>query len=372
MIWLSLLVLLLLLAGGIAAFQHFTSSGLPAPAGADGVANFRVGTHPVIVINGANSGIHVHPNSVDHVVTLRAVGAADETNNTAIPYTQSSGSGTYTFDVSGFSNDTLDLAVPALTDLQVTTTNGAINVNGVSGQMVLSASNSSIAIIGSTLDGSSSLNAEDGGFLLNTVTFSGAANLISGNGNVTLTRVTFLGPATISARGPTALSEDSFADTATLNVGNSPLTTTNTTFKRTAVFNATNGDLSLTSTTFAGLLTVTNSNTFTTIQTAFQAGATVKASQALNLSATFGEQGTYQFTTSDGDIDLTLASVLSFHLNASATNGSIHSDFPAIRVTTDPNTNATQAHGDVSQHGEVSTLTFTLTANNGAVRIHRA
>src|SRR5215469_6992912 len=213
-IWPFLLILLLLLAGGIYTFQRFNPSGLPSPAGADGVANFRVGTHPVIVINGASSGINVHPNSVDHVVTLRAVSGPDDTNNTAIPYTQSSDGQTYTFDVSGFSSDMLDLAVPALTDLQVTATDGAINLNGVSGQMVLGASNAAITITGSTLDGSSSLNANNGGLILNTVTFSSGANLVSGNSDVTLTRVHFHGPATLGSSGSVALTQDTFADTA--------------------------------------------------------------------------------------------------------------------------------------------------------------
>ncbi|HKF36292.1 MAG TPA: DUF4097 family beta strand repeat-containing protein, partial [Ktedonobacteraceae bacterium] len=111
--------------------------------------------------------------------------------------------------------------------------------------------------------------------------------------------------------------------------------------------------------------------TFTTTQTTFQAGATVKASETMNIAAAFGEQGNYQFIATDGDIDLTLSSDLSFHLDASTNNGSISSDFPAIRVTTDPNTNATQAHGDVSQNGNASKLKFTLMADNGVVRIHR-
>jgi len=391
-IWPFLLVLLLLLGGGIYAYQRFNTSGLPSPAGADGIANFKVGSHPVIVINGANSGINVHTNSVDHVVTLRAVSAGDNSSNTAIPYTQSSGQ-TYTFDVSSFNSDTLDLAVPALTDLQVTTSDGAINVNGVSGQMVLSASNSPITIIGSTLDSSSSLNANDGGLILNTVTFSGGANLVSGNSNVTLTNVHFHGPATLGASGPVALAQDTFADTATLDVSNGGLsvnattfagaasltaessgyiTTTNTTFKNTALLSAANGAISLTSTTFAGAVTVTDASTFTTTQAVFQAGATVKTSGAMNISATFGAQGNYQFITTDGDIDLTLSSDLSFHLDASTTNGSISSDFPTIRVTTDPNSvNVVQAHGDVGLSGNQPKLKFTLTADNGSVRIHR-
>jgi Putative adhesin len=392
-IWPFLLALILLLGGGIYTYQRFnTSSGLPSPAGADGVANFTVGTHPVIVINGANSGINVHVNSADHVVTLRAVSSSSDTNNTAIPYTQSSGQ-TYTFDVSSFNSDTLDLAVPALTDLQVTTTDGAINVNGVSGQMALSASNSPITIVGSTLDGSSSLNANDGGLILNTVTFSGAANLVSGNSNVTLTNVNFHGPATIGASGQVALAQDTFADTATLDTSNGGLsvntttfagaasltagtsdhiTTTNTTFKSTALLNANNGAITLTTTTFAGAVTVTSADTFTTTQTTFQTGATVRSSGAMNISASFGAQGNYQFITSNGDIDLTLSSDMSFHVDASTNNGSISSDFPTIRVTMDPNTpNVTQAHGDVGQSGSASKLKFTLTADNGAVRIHR-
>jgi DUF4097 and DUF4098 domain-containing protein YvlB len=91
----------------------------------------------------------------------------------------------------------------------------------------------------------------------------------------------------------------------------------------------------------------------------------------MNISATFGEQGNNQFIATNGDIDLSHSSDLSFHVDASTTNGSISSDFPTIRVTTDPNTNAAQAHGDVGQSGNASKLKFTLTADNGAVRIHR-
>jgi hypothetical protein len=274
----------------------------------------------------------------------------------------------------------------------VTTTDGSININGVSGQMALSASNYPITIIGSTLDGSSSLNANGGGLTLNSVTFSGAANLVSGNSSVTLTNVNFHGPATLNASGTVALAQDTFADTATLDIHDSTLsvnsttfagaanlttessgeiTTTNTTFKSTALLNAANGAISLTSTTFTGAVTVTGADSFTTIQTTFQGGAIVKTSGAMNISAAFGAQGSYQFITSNGDIDLTLSSDMSFHLDASANNGSISSDFPTLRVTTDPNTNATQAHGDVGPSGKAAKLQFTLTVDNGAVRIHR-
>ena len=88
-------------------------------------------------------------------------------------------------------------------------------------------------------------------------------------------------------------------------------TTTNTTFHSTALLSAPNGAITLTSTTFAGAVTVPDTGAFTTTQTAFQAGATVKASQAMNIAVTFGEQGTYQFISTDGDIDLTLSSDLS-------------------------------------------------------------
>ncbi len=210
--------------------------------------------------------------------------------------------------------------------------------------------------------------------------------------NVTLTNVHFHGPATIGANGPLVLAQDTFGDTAMLDSSNGGLsvnattfvgaasltaeasghiTTTNTTFKSTALLSAANGAISVTSTTFAGTVTVTDAGTFTTTQAAFQAGATVRASGAINISATFGEQGNYQLIATNGDIELTLSSDLSFHVDTSTTNGSISSDFPTIRVTTDPNTNATQAHGDVGLSGNASKLKFTLTADNGAVRIHR-
>ena len=58
-------------------------------------------------------------------------------------------------------------------------------------------------------------------------------------------------------------------------------------------------------------------------------------------------------------------------LDVSTSNGSITSDFPTIRVTTDPTTHAAQAHGDVSQGGDAPKLRFALTTDNGAVRIHK-
>jgi len=367
-------------------------SGLPSPAGADGVANFTVGTHPIIVINGASGAIHVHINSLDHVVTLRAVSVADSTDNTAIPYTRSSDGRTFTFDVSSFSNDALDLAVPTITDLQITATDGAIVINGVSGQMVLSASNAPIKIIGSSLDGTSSLNADNAGLILNTVTFTGGANLVNGTGDVTVTNVKFHGPATLRSRGSITLVQDAFENTATIDSSNNSLsldtttfagaaslmvensgsiTTTNTTFKSTGLLSGAHGVVSLTSTTFVGGATITGADTFTTTQATFHAGATVTTAGAMNISAHFGTQGSYQFITTNSDIDLKLSSDLPFHLDASTNNGSITSDFSTIRVTTDPTTHAAQAHGDVSQGGDAPKLKFALTTDNGAVRIHK-
>lgn len=392
-IGLILLVLLLLIGGGIYALVHFSSTN--APASADGIAYFSVVDHPTIVLNGASGDIHVHANSISSMVTLRAVDTSNDTNNTAIPYTRTSNGkiSTYTFDVSSFSDHTFDLAVPSLTDLQLTTTSGAITVNGVNGQMTLSASSASITINDVTLHGTSTLNENNGSLLLNHVTFAGGANILTSNGDITATNVNFHGSATVRTNnGSVTLSQDTFDDAATLTSADRALsiadttfagtanltaetsgaiTTTNTTFKSTALLSAVNGSISLTQTTFSAMATLSGDQGFTATQTTFNAGADVTSKSAIKFSGIIGMKGTYQMITSNGDIDLTLPTDLPFHLDATTRDGSITSDFANIHVSSSDSI-TTQAHGDVGNTANSSKLKFALTTDNGSIRIHQA
>lgn len=367
-------VLLLLIGVGIFSYSRFTApAGVPTPAPADGVANFRVGEHPVLVLSGVGNALFVHVNAQSHVVTLRAVGYSSEPENKSIPYTKSREGQTYTFDVSDFRSDKLDLAIPKSSDLQLNTTTYGITVNGINGKMFLSTNSELLTVVGSTLTSGSSLNANNGSIVLNQTTFTGETSLV-GSG-ITATGVTFRGTATLSSNNDNlTLTQDTFEDTASLFAGFGTISANHTTFLSTLVINSDAEIVGFTSSTFEGKVTVSNVRTLTVDQSTFNAGALINASGSVSIAATFGKQGAYQITANNGDIDLTLASEPPFHLEAYALSGDITCDLSTIHVTPAsgyPDYTDAHASGDVGNPGKSPSLTFHLRTNYSSIRLHQ-
>ena len=75
--------------------------------------------------------------------------------------------------------------------------------------------------------------------------------------------------------------------------------------------------------------------------------------------------GTYQFSSIGGSVDLTLPSNSAFHVDATANNGSISSDFPSIQQSS--HGNGSQAQGSV---GNGPQATVTIKTDSGSISIN--
>ncbi|MDQ2904605.1 MAG: DUF4097 family beta strand repeat-containing protein [Ktedonobacteraceae bacterium] len=195
---LSLLVVLLLiggfLAGGVYAFRAIQkgTGGIQLPAGVGGVVSgittVMVAGEPTIAIDRNVGPIHVRAGADSHTVTIKALDASENVVNQSIPYTLSSDHTLLTFNASGFEIDDLQITVPTVTDLKLTTNDGDIIVDGLSGHMKLSSNGGSIHVSQSTIAGPSSFDTNAGGVQATGVKMHGSATFnTNGNG------ITFMG-----------------------------------------------------------------------------------------------------------------------------------------------------------------------------------
>ena len=80
-----------------------------------------------------------------------------------------------------------------------------------------------------------------------------------------------------------------------------------------------------------------------------------------------GPQGSYQFVTTTGSVNVTLPASPAFHVDASSTTGSVWTDFPGLMVQ-HPSMTSSEMHVDV---GSSPQATVTLRTNTGSVSLHR-
>jgi len=80
-----------------------------------------------------------------------------------------------------------------------------------------------------------------------------------------------------------------------------------------------------------------------------------------------GPQGSYQFLTNTGSVNVTLPGTSAFHVDASTTTGSVWTDFPGL-VVQHPSMVGSEMHADV---GSTPQAMVTLRTNTGSVSLHR-
>src|SRR5581483_2580347 len=134
--WGCLIPLLLLITFGTATVL-FGSTVL-----AIGPTTITVSSHPTLILNNDTYNnapiIHIHPSAIRNQIT---------DGNTVI------------VDANTVESRLLDITVPATTSLKISTNTGNIEVDGISGQMVLLTNGGSIIVTNSTLTNDSLINA---------------------------------------------------------------------------------------------------------------------------------------------------------------------------------------------------------------------
>jgi len=80
-----------------------------------------------------------------------------------------------------------------------------------------------------------------------------------------------------------------------------------------------------------------------------------------------GPQGSYQFVTDTGSVNVTLPGTPAFHVDASTNTGSVWTDFPGLMVQ-HPSLTSSEMHADV---GSTPQATLTLRTNTGSISLHR-
>ncbi len=145
-------------------------------------------THPNIVINNSTGFVRVHAGSANNQVIAEAIGGSSDFGNTSFPYTHSSDGHTITIDAGDLTDGTLDLTVPATSDLKIDT--DGIEVVGVSGQMSLTSPAGPITITQSSLTGKSTLDNNGGpifaiqDMLIGNTTMSNNGGVITFSGSI--------------------------------------------------------------------------------------------------------------------------------------------------------------------------------------------
>jgi DUF4097 and DUF4098 domain-containing protein YvlB len=138
----------------------------------------------------------------------------------------------------------------------------------------------------------------------------------------------------------------------TLNTKSGSIDASNDVMSGTSKISTSSGDISAKSTTLSGQATISTD------------------SGNIGFDGTIGTTGTYQFQTSSGNVDLIVPTTPSFHLNASTSSGSIHSNgFPGVNVQ-DINSGQ-KVNGDVGGSSQGQGANVTITTVDGNIDLHQ-
>lgn len=216
---LTFFLLFLLIAGGaIFLFATLGYNFAGYTSSASETQHFTVTANPTLVLNNDTGSIRVRAAGSGRQITIQATKhsrAASNPNDIKVNYLQNVEMNTVTVSVTRVNNSIFfnslsvdfDIAMPATATLQVKTNTGDIDVNGVSGQMVLTSNTGSIQARDATLSDSSELITNTG-----SVTLVGA---ISPSG--TYSFQTNTGSVNVTLPGASVFRVDASTDTGSIN-----------------------------------------------------------------------------------------------------------------------------------------------------------
>jgi len=162
-----------------------------------GPTTISVSAHPTLVIDSkANNGstftrdstsIHIHAANTGNKIVLQAMNpyGIPLSLSVPIPYDRSSDGSTVIIDVDSLQSSRIDVTVPAATNLKSDTNSKNIEVDGVTGQMVLTSNSGSITVTNSTLSASSLLANNSGVINATQDTLSGPVTFNNNEGPIT-------------------------------------------------------------------------------------------------------------------------------------------------------------------------------------------
>lgn len=165
-----LLIVALMIAWGGFSHTNFNGEGHPWPHhshshfdGAQGAApasqSFLVTNSPTLVVNGGSGSIHVRVGNTNNVLVSTNDGAPVQTqqNGNTIDVGTTDSSNSLQDD-----GQDLNITVPAASDLEIHSTSGDIQVEGVNGQMTLSSDDGNVELEHTLLSGDTSIKTTDG------------------------------------------------------------------------------------------------------------------------------------------------------------------------------------------------------------------
>jgi len=156
-----------------------------------------VSAHPILVIDShANNGstfthdatsIHIQAANTGDKIILQAMNPYGISLPLSIPisYDHSSDDSIIIIDVDSLQSDKVEITVPASLDLKLDTNSKNIEVDGISGQVVLSSNSGTISVTHSTLFGSSLLANNSGAIIATQDTLSGPVTFNNNGGSIT-------------------------------------------------------------------------------------------------------------------------------------------------------------------------------------------
>lgn len=196
--WIILAFIIIgLMSGGFgSAFNRFGDGGRieeqPGGQVAPQTQIFTVaGTPPTLVINDDSGAINVQTNSDSTSVTVQATnndGFFHNPSNAKLNASQNGNTINASVPDNGPGSADITVTAPQGSNLQLTTANGDIHVNGISGQMTLTTTDGNVQMTNDALTGSSKITTSDGNINFDgTIDKSGAYQFQSGSGSITVT-----------------------------------------------------------------------------------------------------------------------------------------------------------------------------------------
>lgn len=159
-----------------------------------GPTTITVSAHPTLIINSQRyekidlPTIHIHTGTDANKIILQVISPG----NVPLPWNfgidgfqQNSDSSIIIIDGDPVGGRTLDVTVPADTDLKLHTNSANINVTGVTGQMTLTANDGSITLTHCNVNGTSLLNDNTGAINVTQSALNGQITLSNNTGHIT-------------------------------------------------------------------------------------------------------------------------------------------------------------------------------------------
>jgi putative adhesin len=116
----------------------------------------------------------------------------------------------------------------------------------------------------------------------------------------------------------------------------------------------------------------TTSGDITAKQTTLSEPATISTTSGdINFNGTIGTNGTYQFQSTSGNVDLTVPSTPPFSFNASTTSGTINSDYTSVIVQSTPPGPGAKATGDVGGSSSQPGVKLIINTISGDINLHQ-